>query len=1199
MYIQEIILDGFKSYASKTVLKDFDKHFNAITGFNGSGKSNIFDAICFVMGLTKLKHVRVSNLEGLIYKSGQAQITKASVSIVFDNSDLSKSPKSFEKEKKITVTRQIVASTKKNKFIINGKTAQLNQVHNLFESVQLNINNPHFLVMQGKITKILGMKPTEVLGMIQEAAGTSTYERHKIKCQQKIAKKEQRLKEVQNILDTEIGPAMQKAEESRKKRARLSTIEDRIAHLEKQLDVAMYLTATAFIHSSGNQGDKLKEAIKTDKDKIVDIDQEIEILKAEILEIRSHRGVDQKLRQEEEQLNSLNSERSKKKVDWTYSTKTLREEQEALQTKKNELVQKSTEIKQLQRDFEKTKVQLEAKSDQKDQCRNRVTNLQCALRGDGEGITASSTEELMRCNTNIHKAASQISISKTRIQSCKENIQKNEKKLVSDKMEYDKLQGHIQQLEQELEQLKLSQKQSTFSRDDFDKLLRERSSIERAIEGARREADQSARQNHALRTVQEWEGKISDQIKGPLITLFKSREAKYNLALGSFVGNSLMSIVTDNDETAQRLLAQMRGRRVHVMPMNRMRSNLLNRQSIDAAHRLGAHHALELIEFNPIMQRIMEHVFGSFFVCDSVEIAEKVCNDRSIRATGAVSLDGSVYRSGGTLSGGYHASSSDSITQYQQFREARDKYRKLKQQHQQTQNQIDSMQQEKRRHDEFDNRAQTKAHELRLEKEAFAQANYKTCLANIERYKNTLDDEQQNLETYEQKKKSNEERAEQLKSEIQSLERGVQDRAKAEKELKDAQSKSNAAQKAYDRISEQVNMLEANIEECQQEIEQLTSTIARNESDLAKLHASHEEITQSFEKITAQVREHERAINSRKHEIKESEKELLNKQDKQTNLGKRKIEIESSIKNHENRLKHLEDRADKAKRRINALRSEHPEIGADARRVGDDTIDEKTIKTELDTLQKEKEKLQSTVSTGPMQDHEENEKKHRELIEKKEKILADRAGIEESIQHWDDAKNKAILSTFEKVNEDFGQIFSDLLPNTKAKLVQVNPNDIMEGIEFRVAFGNVWKESLMELSGGQRSLLGLSLILAFLRCKPAPLYILDEIDAALDPSHTQNIGLMLQRRFKNAQFIVISLKQGMFQNANVIFRTKLQQGQSSVERTEPTVEEKNAMARELESDDKENRSEAVQQLSSKSSGSGGKKRKRGEGRTHV
>lgn len=171
MHIKEVCLEGFKSYATRTVVPGFDPFFNAITGLNGSGKSNILDSICFVLGITNLQQVRASNLQELVYKQGQAGITKATVSVVFDNSDRSRSPLGYEDCPEITVTRQIVVGGR-NKYLINGHLAQPSRVQNLFHSVQLNVNNPHFLIMQGRITKVLNMKPPEILSMLEEAAGT-------------------------------------------------------------------------------------------------------------------------------------------------------------------------------------------------------------------------------------------------------------------------------------------------------------------------------------------------------------------------------------------------------------------------------------------------------------------------------------------------------------------------------------------------------------------------------------------------------------------------------------------------------------------------------------------------------------------------------------------------------------------------------------------------------------------------------------------------------------------------------------------------------------------------------------------------------------------------------------------------------------------------------------------------------------------
>ena len=164
-------------------------------------------------------------------------------------------------------------------------------------------------------------------------------------------------------------------------------------------------------------------------------------------------------------------------------------------------------------------------------------------------------------------------------------------------------------------------------------------------------------------------------------------------------------------------------------------------------------------------------------------------------------------------------------------------------------------------------------------------------------------------------------------------------------------------------------------------------------------------------------------------------------------------------------------------------------------------------------------------------------------------VLNDKRKIEKVIEELDVKKTQALQTTWIKVNRDFGSIFAMLLPGCSAKLEPPEGCSVCDGLEVKVAFNGVWKESLTELSGGQRSLLALSLILSLLLFKPAPMYILDEVDAALDLSHTQNIGMMLRTHFKNSQFIVVSLKEGMFNNANVIYRTKFVDGISTVVRT--------------------------------------------------
>ncbi|KAK4894371.1 hypothetical protein LTR28_002069, partial [Elasticomyces elasticus] len=148
------------------------------------------------------------------------------------------------------------------------------------------------------------------------------------------------------------------------------------------------------------------------------------------------------------------------------------------------------------------------------------------------------------------------------------------------------------------------------------------------------------------------------------------------------------------------------------------------------------------------------------------------------------------------------------------------------------------------------------------------------------------------------------------------------------------------------------------------------------------------------------------------------------------------------------------------------------------------------------------------------------EKKEVALKNMMRTVVRDKKKIEETVAELDRYKNEALLKTWRKVNGDFGAIFDELLPGNTARLDPPEGKGVGDGLEVKVCLGKVWKQSLAELSGGQRSLIALSLILALLQFKPAPMYILDEVDAALDLSHTQNIGRLIKTRFKGSQFIV-------------------------------------------------------------------------------
>src|SRR3989338_13253 len=232
MRLKTIIVDGFKSYGGRTVIGPFDETFNAITGFNGSGKSNILDAICFVMGIST-SSMRARTLQELIFKGGTSGVTKAMVSLIFDNLDKRSSPPGYEECDEITVSRGLAllgAAGLRNKYLINGRPVLQKQVDSLFHSVSLNVNNPHFLIMQGRITKVLSMKPPEVLSLLEETAGTKHYDEQCALTRAVFDKKARKITEINSVISEEIAP---KLEQLKKEQALYEKFKEREKRAEE------------------------------------------------------------------------------------------------------------------------------------------------------------------------------------------------------------------------------------------------------------------------------------------------------------------------------------------------------------------------------------------------------------------------------------------------------------------------------------------------------------------------------------------------------------------------------------------------------------------------------------------------------------------------------------------------------------------------------------------------------------------------------------------------------------------------------------------------------------------------------------------------------------------------------------------------------------------------------------------------------
>jgi structural maintenance of chromosome 2 len=228
-------------------------------------------------------------------------------------------------------------------------------------------------------------------------------------------------------------------------------------------------------------------------------------------------------------------------------------------------------------------------------------------------------------------------------------------------------------------------------------------------------------------------------------------------------------------------------------------------------------------------------------------------------------------------------------------------------------------------------------------------------------------------------------------------------------------------------------------------------------------------------------------------------------------------ELEHKKKNLSEQLSHLTDKLNHIAETHEWIREEKANFGKPNSGFDFHKHNMRETHHRLNELKSRKEKLCKQVDMRAMANLSKKEEEYEELTKRRQTVLKDRSTLESTIEDLEKVKTEVLIKAFESINRDLGNIFKTLLPGAFAKLEYINRQSLLDGVEFKVAFGDVWKESLTELSCGQRSLVALSLILSLLLYKPAPLYILDEVDAALDTSHTQNIGLMIKRYFKHSQ----------------------------------------------------------------------------------
>lgn len=329
----------------------------------------------------------------------------------------------------------------------------------------------------------------------------------------------------------------------------------------------------------------------------------------------------------------------------------------------------------------------------------------------------------------------------------------------------------------------------------------------------------------------------------------------------------------------------------------------------------------------------------------------------------------------------------------------------------------------------------------------------------------------------------------------------------------------------------------------------LEEQIVKKKADLAEMSLKHQIVCEGVSNLRKKIKEQKDKISLQNRELKY----LFSKCDE---IKVQNEDLILEIKKKENEVNKVRSDNKESLKKIENLEKKYPWITEEKQFFGIkntryDYSKENPVEAgeKLNALITQKEKMERSINLKAMVLLEREEEQYHETMRRKKIVEQDKEKIKHIICKMDEKKREKVEKAWKIVDDNFSSIFSTLLQGAQARLNPVKQNNHLIGLEIKVGFNGIWKESLGELSGGQRSLVALSLVLAMLKFSPAPIYILDEVDAALDMSHTQNIGHMLKAHFTSSQFIIVSLKDGMFNNANVLFRTRFEEGVSAVTRT--------------------------------------------------
>ena len=1168
MLLTSIQIQGFKSFADKTVLK-FGKGITAVVGPNGSGKSNIADAVRWVLGEQSTKSLRGQSMEDVIFGGTDERRPHGfcEVTLNIDNSDRSLN---FDNDN-IAVTRRYYRSHE-SEYLINNVVVRLKDINELFMDTGLG-RDGYSMIGQGKIDNIISTKSDERRDIFEEASGISKYRYRKIDAERKLVAAEDnlvRLKDIMGELESRVGPLKEASEKAEKFLL--------LADEKKQLEIGLWLyTLNNSKEALRAQESKIAaaqlkyneiEAALSDFDakneqntaRFASITTDIEGIRAnivakneEIVKIEGSNAVtENEIGHCKEKIETLSSEREQLSLDDSSAMEQInqkRENAEKLNTKKSELeaelVGFEKELSELLLNSESISRQIEQQAHALNELTARISDARVkkttaetsideirARGGVVEGLITEAQEKIKDFDAEFDETRKLLNKCEDDIVSAQNSLKGYELRLQSRKENAQTLKGKLDDIHIEIETKRRRAQ-----------ILTE---LENNMEGF----------SKSVKTV------ITESKKGILggvhgtVSALITVEKKYSTAIETALGNAVQNIIVDTDADAKRAINYLKSNnlgRATFLPISTVKSK---EQGTNGAEDMfgfvGV--ASDLVKTDKKYSEIIKHLLAGTFVSEDIDSAIKIAKKFGHRVK-VVSLDGQVVNPGGSLTGGSLIKQAGLLSRNAEIERINSEIDKLTQ-----------------KENEIKSDYETAVSELATVNADIVAVESDLKTANEDKIRTLvelkrIDDlRSQNASTYsdliaerdgaEGKIKELEALRDASVNEITEIEI---ERGRIESEISVMSGGRDDISAQRDSLADSITQTKLLIIETDKDISALLSSATEIESSVTGRAGRAKEIDDEIsalnykiERFSEEIAACNENIENIKIEITDLNGDIDKLLSERNDIEKMGVELRSGEKERLSEREKIVGEIARLSERKDVMVAEYDDV---IRRLYDEysltRSEAEQIGIKIDKPNEAKRRLSEikgairalgNVNVSAVEEYKEVKERYDFLKAQIDDVESARAGLHKLINQLTSQMQELFIVGFEKINANFKKTFSELFGGGNANLRLTDPENILESgidIEARLPGKNV--PSLDGLSGGEKALVALSIYFSIMQVNSPPFCFLDEVDTALDDINVERFADYMKRSEFGTQFICVTHRRGTMEAADMLYGVTMQE----------------------------------------------------------